>query len=138
MPLSCLAFSWLIQCHPEWFGIRVCKYLTEYYFLHVHMSYYVLLACHFIVYLDSSVVKFIMAVNLCAAYKKTDSHAAHKVLLACFLQSYSTQRWILCSARNIAHMLYSKVNSRITHEFGLSQSTKIEEHMCVPRTRVST
>ena len=47
----------LIQCHPEWIEIGVCKYLTEYYFLRVHMSYHVLLACHFIVYLDSSLVK---------------------------------------------------------------------------------
>ena len=71
-----------------------------------------------------------MAVSLCSAHKKTDSHAVHEVLLACFLQSCSTQRWILCSARNIARMLYMKVNSRVTCEFGLSHSTKIE-HTCV-------
>ena len=47
----------LIQCHPEWIGIGVRKYLTEYYFLRVHVSYHVLLACHFIVCLDSSLVK---------------------------------------------------------------------------------
>ena len=47
----------LIQCHPEWIGIGVCKYFTEYYFLRVHVSYHVLLAFHFIVYLDSSLVK---------------------------------------------------------------------------------
>ena len=47
----------LIQCDPECIGIGVRKYLTEYYFLHVHMSYHVLLACHFIVCLDSSLVK---------------------------------------------------------------------------------
>ena len=50
-----IAFG-LIQCHPEWIGIGVLKYLTEYCFLCVHMSYHVLLACHFIVYLDSSLV----------------------------------------------------------------------------------
>ena len=54
VPLSCLAFSW---CHPEWIGIGVRKHLTEYYFLCVHMSYHVLLAYHFIVCLDSSLVK---------------------------------------------------------------------------------
>ena len=27
-----------------------------------------------------------MVVNLCAAHKKTVSHAAHEVLLTCFLQ----------------------------------------------------
>ena len=47
----------LIQCHPEWIGIGVRKYLTKYYFLCVHVSYHVLLVCHFIVYLDSSLVK---------------------------------------------------------------------------------
>ena len=72
-----------------------------------------------------------MAVNLCAALKKTVSRAAHKVLLACFLQSCSTRRWISCTAQNIARMLYRKVNSRVTCKFGLSHSTKIEEHMCV-------
>ena len=71
-----------------------------------------------------------MAVN-CAAHKKTDSRAAHEVLLACFLQSCSTQRWISCRAQNIAHMLYTKGNSRVTCEFGLSHLTKIEEHMHV-------
>ena len=44
----------LIQRHPEWIGIGVRKYLTEYYFLRVHVSYHVLLVCHFIVCLDSS------------------------------------------------------------------------------------
>ena len=59
-----------------------------------------------------------MAVNLHAAHKKTDLCAAHEVLLTCFLQS--------CSTRNRAHVLYTKVNSRVTREFGLSHSTKIE------------
>ena len=80
-----------------------------------------------------------MAVNLCAAHKKTESRAAHKVLLACFLQSCSTRRWISCStprwiscsAQNIARMLYTKVNSCVTREFRLSHSTKIE-HTRVP------
>ena len=47
----------LIQCHPERIGIGIRKYLTEYYFLHVHVFYHVLLACRFIVCLDSSLVK---------------------------------------------------------------------------------
>ena len=67
-----------------------------------------------------------MAVNLCAALKKTVSRAAHEVLLACFLQSCSTQRWISCSKQNIAYVLYTKVNCHVTHQFGLSYSTKIE------------
>ena len=71
-----------------------------------------------------------MAVNLCAAHKKTVSHAANEVLLVCFLQSCSTQRWISCTAQNIARMLYRKVNSCVTRKFGLSHSTKIEQHMC--------
>ena len=50
-----------------------------------------------------------MAVNLCAAHKKIDSRAAHKVLLACFLQSCSTRRWISCSVRNRACVLSRKI-----------------------------
>ena len=103
--------------------------MTEYYFLHVHVSYHVLLACYFIVCLDSSLEN--MMVNLRAVHKKTDSHAAHEVLLACFLQSCNTQRWISCSARNIARLFYTKVNSSVVCEFELSHSTKIE-HTCVP------
>ena len=72
-----------------------------------------------------------MAVNLCAAHKKTDLRAAHEVLLACFLQSCSTRRWISYRARNRARMLYTKDNSRVTREFGPSKTTKIQEHMCV-------
>ena len=72
-----------------------------------------------------------MAVNLCAAHKKTDSWVTHEVLLTCFLQSCSTRRWISYRTRNISHMLYTKVNSRVTCEFRLSHSTKIEEHTSV-------
>ena len=72
-----------------------------------------------------------MVVNLCAAHKKTDSCAAHEVILTCFLQSCSTRTWISCSAQNRAHMLYTKDNSCVTREFGLSHLTKIEEHTCV-------
>ena len=31
----------LIQCHPEWIRIGILKYLTECYFLCVHMLYHV-------------------------------------------------------------------------------------------------
>ena len=72
-----------------------------------------------------------MAVNLCVAHKKTVLHAAHEVLLVCFLQSCSTRRWISCSAQNIARMLMHEVNSRVTCEFGPSHLTKIEEHMSI-------
>ena len=71
-----------------------------------------------------------MAVNLCAAHKKNDSRAAHKVSLACFLQSCSTRRWISCSARNRALVLYTKDNSRVTREFGPS-NTKKYKNICV-------
>ena len=72
-----------------------------------------------------------MVVNWCVAHKKTDWRTAHKVLFACFLQLCSTRRWISCSARNRAHVLYTKVNSRVAREFGLSHSTKIQKHTCV-------
>ena len=61
---------------------------------------------------------------LCATHKKTDSHAAHKVLLTHFLQSCSPRRWILCSAQNRARVLHTKANSCVTRKFGLSHSTK--------------
>ena len=69
-----------------------------------------------------------MAVNLCAVHKKNDSRTAHEVILACFLQSCSTRRWILCSAQNRAHVLYTKDNSRVTCEFDPSNTTEIQEH----------
>ena len=37
----------------------------------------------------------------------------------------------LLSAQNKAHVLYIIVNSRVTREFGPSNSTKIQEHMHV-------
>ena len=72
-----------------------------------------------------------MAVNLCAAHKKTVSRAVHKLLLAYFLQSCSIRRGISCSAQSIAHVLCTKVNSCVTCEFGLSHLIKIEEYMSV-------
>ena len=42
-------------------------------------------------------------------------------------------RWISCSARNRACVLYMKVISRVTREFGLSHSTKIQQHTRVAR-----
>ena len=41
------------QCHPRYIGIAVHKYLTECYFLHVHVLCHIWLMCHFIVCLDS-------------------------------------------------------------------------------------
>ena len=69
-----------------------------------------------------------MVVNLCAAHKKTDWCAAHKLLLVCFLQSCSTRRSISCSARNKARVLYTKDNSHVTRKFGPSNTTKTQEH----------
>ena len=52
-----------------------------------------------------------MAVNLYPAHKKTDSHAAHKALLTCFLPSCST--WI------ITHMQRTKNSLCAVHEIWL-------------------
>ena len=71
-----------------------------------------------------------MVVNWCVAHKKTDWHTAHKVLFTCFLQLCSTRRWISCSARNRAHVFYTKVTSCVAREFGMSHSTKIQKHTC--------
>ena len=72
-----------------------------------------------------------MAVNFCGAHKKTDLRAAHEVLLMCFLQLCSTRRWNSCSAQNKTCVFYTKDNSRVTREFGSSNTTKIQEHMRV-------
>ena len=64
-----------------------------------------------------------MAVNLHAAHKKTDSHAAHEALLTCFLLSCSTwiitrvqcaknslravhESWLVCSPFHITHVFW--------------------------------
>ena len=57
---SCAIIMFDIQL--VWFNsgleyVAVRKYLTEYYFLCVHVSYHILLVCQFIVCLDSSLVK---------------------------------------------------------------------------------
>ena len=52
--VSCLAFIWFNTMSSK-VGIR--KYLTEYYFFRVHAYYHILLACHFIVCLGSSLAK---------------------------------------------------------------------------------
>ena len=71
-----------------------------------------------------------MAVNLCAAHKQTESYAAHEVLLACFLQSCITRGWISCSAQSVAHVLYTKVNSR-TESLNKNRRTHACCHMSV-------
>ena len=104
-------------------GIR--KYLTEYYFLHgVHTFYHVLLGCFFVVCLIPS-----LAVNLYAAHNKTDSRAAHKALLACFLLSCITQiitqmqrmknslhavheSWLVCSLFRLTRVLFDSRHSK--------------------------
>ena len=47
----------LIQCHPVWIGIGVRKCLTQHYFLRVHVSYLILLACYFVIYVNFSLAK---------------------------------------------------------------------------------
>ena len=74
---------------------------------YVHVTYHILLACHFIVYLDSSLVKD-GSVNLCAAGNKTDSRAVHEVLLVCFLQS--------CSVQSMDLMHYTKYSLYALHK----------------------
>ena len=60
----------------------------------------------------------------CASY----NHAAHEDGSRAVHEIELT-----CSARNRAHVLYMKDNSRVTSKFGLSNSTKMPEH-----TRVAT
>ena len=71
-----------------------------------------------------------MAVNLCAANKKTDLHAAHKVLLACFLHHVAHEDGSH-TAHKIELACSTRMFSRVTRKFGLSHSTKIQEHMHV-------
>ena len=62
-----------------------------------------------------------MAVNLCAAHKKTDLPAAHEVLLASFLQLCSTQLIELaCSTQKItlvSHASSVRVTRQICFDF---------------------
>ena len=60
-----------------------------------------------------------MAVNLCAAHKKTDSRASY---------NRAAHKDGSHAAHEIAPVLYTKINSCITCEFGLSHLTKIGEH----------
>ena len=102
-----------------------------------HIVHILLLACHFIIHMFDSLWQR-MAVNLRAAHKKTDSLAAHEVLLACFLLSCNTQSSYVCMDC-VQCMKYSYIrSSRAIHEsllvcspfceFELNHSTKIEEH----------
>ena len=70
-----------------------------------------------------------MAVNLCAAHKKTDLPAAHEVLLASFLQLCSTQLIELaCSTQKIT--LVSHVSSvRVTRQ--KYKNTRVLPHASV-------
>ena len=52
--VSCLAFIWFDTMSSK---VEIRKFLTEYYFLRVHVFYHILLACHFIVCLGSSLTK---------------------------------------------------------------------------------
>ena len=57
MPVVCVwHLVGLINCHLEWIGIGVRKCLTEYYSLHIHVFYHVLLGYFFVVCLDPSLV----------------------------------------------------------------------------------
>ena len=86
VPLSVWHSVGLIQCHPEWIEI-------EYVYVKTLQDAIVFVSCIFSCfasvpfhYVYTSILPWQrMAVNLCGAHKKTDSHAAHKVLLACFL-----------------------------------------------------
>ena len=75
-----------------------------------------------------------MAVNLCIAHKKADSHAGHEVLATRVLLIIvqHTKIDLMQLTKYSSHVLYTKFISHVTHEFGLSYSTKIEEHVHVP------
>ena len=126
-----------IKCHSEWIVIGVHKYLTEYYFLHVHAFYHDLLGCFFIIrmpwYLTGkrcllTCMQHIRRLTrVLLQHTKHYSHAsyyhaAHKILLA-------------CSARNIAHIQFTKGYSCATHFvshacFDLSHDKNWRTHTC--------
>ena len=76
-----------------------------------------------------------MAVNLHSAHKKTDSRAAHEALLACSLPSCRT--WIITSVQ-CTKQLDLRATHFVSHTCFDSSHDKIEEHLCVHRTWVST
>ena len=63
-----------------------------------------------------------MVVNLCVAHKKTDSCAAHEYG-SCAAHEYGS-----CAAHKIELACSTQKLTRVTHEFGLSHSTKIQEY----------
>ena len=69
-----------------------------------------------------------MAVNLCAAHKKTDWHVAHEALLACFLQLCSTRRWIPCT---------HKIELACIHESLLSCHMRVRTESLEEHTRIA-
>ena len=109
MPLLCLAFSWF---NLNWIGIGVCKYMTEYYFVHVHMITFCWGALSFYA-LSRPWQK--MTVNLHAAHKKTHLRAAHEALLTCFLLSCSTLIITSMQYIKISPVQYMKVDLRAVH-----------------------
>ena len=119
----------------------VHKYLTEYYFLCVHMFYHVLLGA-FLLY---ALILFWQktAVNFYAAHKKTDLRAVHEALLTCFLLSCITRiiTRVQCTKNSMraVHKSWLACSPfRVPHVFWFKSQQKIEEHTCVHHMQVST
>ena len=88
---------------------------VRYYFLHIHTFYHALLV-HAISVYALIIICQRMVVNLLAAYKGTNLHAAHKVLLSCITQSHTC---VLLTI--VQHMKHS---SHAVHEIWLACSTQ--------------
>ena len=115
-------------------------YLTKYYFLHVHTLIFITFcwgafSLYTLIFLWQN-----LAVSLCAAHKKTELHAAHEALLACYLLSCSTQiitrvqctknslrtvqeSWLACSSFHVTHVFWLESWNKLknTHMFTASE-----------------
>ena len=70
-----------------------------------HAFYHVLLTCHFIVCLDSSLAW--MVVITCVQHKKTESCASY--------YRAAQEAWVTCSAKIIARVQHTKFDSHAAH-----------------------
>ena len=94
------------------FRVGVHKYLTEYYLLCVHVF---IMFCWGAFSLYALILLWQkMAVNLHAAHKKTDSRAAHKAILECFL--------ISCITRIVTRVQCTNNSSQAVHKSWLTCS----------------
>ena len=126
-----------IQYHPEWIGtdwVHVNTRQNANLLVSKQLTHFARLPIHCMLWFFSGTGWQLTSAH--AAHKKTELHAAHEIILMCFLLS--------CSTQSVTHVQCTKCSSRAVHESWLACSpfyvtymcwvshlTKIEEHMSV-------